>query len=136
MENTTIELRNEFTGIGEVKGFEFRQISKSEQAYIYEVKSDGKLYYEIFKRLKTAVCLNFEFGLYSDGPLKKIGRLLKMAISKNYLCATTLKSKYDEVELRTQYKEIYPKSNQFGVTAWTSGNLEDAAKRFNELSNP
>lgn len=46
------ELEKEFTGVGEVKGFEFRQINKSEAAYIYEVRSGDKLYYEILRGLK------------------------------------------------------------------------------------
>jgi hypothetical protein len=42
------ELRTEFTGKGEVKGYYFTQILKSDNAYIYAV--DGGKYYEVFKR--------------------------------------------------------------------------------------
>lgn len=32
------KLEKEFIGIGEVKGFTFKQIKESEKAYLYEVK--------------------------------------------------------------------------------------------------
>ena len=35
----------------------------------------------------------------------------------------------------TQFKETYPKSNAFGVWAWTFPNLERAIQRLNEITN-
>jgi hypothetical protein len=71
MEQTTIELEKEFIGVGEVKGFLFRQIRSSEAAYIYEVSFEGKLYYETFKRLKSPVCIDFEKRIYSETEFKE-----------------------------------------------------------------
>lgn len=43
------ELKTEFTGKGEVRGYNFKQLKKSKYAYIYEVTGGG-LRYEVFKR--------------------------------------------------------------------------------------
>jgi len=48
----TKELKQEFDGAGEVRGYSFKQILKSPKAYLYEVtipETDQK-HYEIFKR--------------------------------------------------------------------------------------
>lgn len=47
-----IELEKEFIGIGEVKGFKFKQIKCNDCAYVYEVKSEfnNNKYYEVFVR--------------------------------------------------------------------------------------
>jgi len=47
------ELKTEFDGRGEVKGFKFRQISKTDRGYIYSVDFDGKTHYETFKRVEN-----------------------------------------------------------------------------------
>ena len=99
MKKQIIELEKEFIGVGEVKGFKFRQIRISQAAYIYEVNADGKMYYEVFKRLNSPVCINFEERLYSE----------------------------------TEFKDIYPKANAFGISAWSSFDLEKATIKFNEL---
>ena len=44
-------LENEFIGKGEVKGFKFKQVQKSNTAYIYEVNSGCNIYYEVFSRV-------------------------------------------------------------------------------------
>ena len=44
-------LENEFIGKGEVKGFKFKQVQKSNTAYIYEVNSGCNIYYEVFRRV-------------------------------------------------------------------------------------
>lgn len=45
------ELPIEFIGRGEVKGFRFKQIKRSDRAYIFEVSDDfGKFWYEVFTR--------------------------------------------------------------------------------------
>lgn len=44
-------LENEFIGKGEVKGFRFKQVQKSNTAYIYEVNSGSSIYYEVFTRV-------------------------------------------------------------------------------------
>lgn len=52
-ENSTLkELEEVFNGRGEVKGFVFRQLKRSEHAYIYEQKEleSGHITYEVFRR--------------------------------------------------------------------------------------
>jgi len=44
------QLEKEFTGIGEVRGFVFRQMTRTNRGFIYEVSACGTLYYEVFKR--------------------------------------------------------------------------------------
>lgn len=45
------ELRDEFDGIGEVRGFKFRKLLSNGYAYIYLVSGgSGRCYYEVFER--------------------------------------------------------------------------------------
>ena len=44
-------LEKKFSGKGEVKGFKFKQVQKSNSAYIYEVNSGCNIYYEVFSRV-------------------------------------------------------------------------------------
>ena len=44
------ELQKQFTGIGQVKGYEFTQMKATDYAFMYEVSKSDTLHYEIFKR--------------------------------------------------------------------------------------
>lgn len=44
------ELTPEFTGIGEVGGFMFSQVAKTDKGYVYKVSSGGEVWYEVFRR--------------------------------------------------------------------------------------
>lgn len=44
------ELRKTFTGIGEVRDFEFTQLIRSGRAYLYQVEIGNQIHYEVFKR--------------------------------------------------------------------------------------
>lgn len=44
------ELPTEFVGKGEVKGFHFRQLDKTEKGYLYEVVTESGTHYEVFER--------------------------------------------------------------------------------------
>ena len=57
-------LEKEFTGIGEVKGFNFTQVYSSEFAYIYKVEGDSTNY-EVFERKNTPVGIDFKNHIYS-----------------------------------------------------------------------
>ena len=65
------ELRKSFTGIGQVKGFEFTQVSQSDTAYIYRVNTGNNIYYEVFNRKenKRFECISYPtnnaFGLWA-----------------------------------------------------------------------
>ena len=96
MEITTIKLDEIFEGKGEVKGFVFRRVNESEFGYIYEVKTGNRIYYEVFKKRSSPVCIDFDKKTYSE----------------------------------TEYKEIYPNSKQFGISAWHSETLKNAELRL------
>lgn len=44
------ELKEYFSGKGQVKGYVFNQIKRTELAYLYEVRGETSIHYEIFKR--------------------------------------------------------------------------------------
>lgn len=49
------ELREEFIGIGEVRGFVFKQLKFNGLAYMYEVRNNesNKTHYEVFERVEN-----------------------------------------------------------------------------------
>jgi len=96
-----MELPKIFIGKGEVKGFLFNQVSSNKEAYIYKVDNKGVFYYEVFRRVKTPICIDFEKRIYSD----------------------------------TEFKEVYPKSKQFGISAWSFSSIEKATEKFNTLKS-
>ena len=65
------ELREQFDGRGEVRGFKFTQLEKTDTGYLYEVRhSDtSKPHYEVFKRKE-----NTHFGNISYPTSKAFGR--------------------------------------------------------------
>jgi len=66
-----IQLEVNFIGRGEVKGFIFTQINKSDKAYVYLVDCDGCEHYEVFKyrENKQFNCISYpktgSFGLWA-----------------------------------------------------------------------
>lgn len=64
------ELPTEFVGVGEVRGFVFRQVSRTMFGYIYEVRVPGKegSHYEVFRRMENA-----RFGCVSYPKSKSFG---------------------------------------------------------------
>ncbi|MBI9036325.1 MAG: hypothetical protein JEZ03_17835 [Bacteroidales bacterium] len=66
------ELPKLFIGTGEVRGFQFTQVKKSESAYIYQVNVEGKIYFEIFERKSTQKCIDFKQRIYSETEFKEI----------------------------------------------------------------
>lgn len=65
------ELQEEFIGKGQVKGFTFTQIKKSEHGYIYEVNTKDNIHYEVFyhKENKLYECVSYPsnkaFGVWA-----------------------------------------------------------------------
>jgi len=65
------ELKEYFTGRGQVKGFIFNQISKTKHAYLYEVKENNQIHYEVFKRKENTMydCISYPtdkaFGIWA-----------------------------------------------------------------------
>jgi hypothetical protein len=94
------KLPENFEGKGEVKGFEFRQVKRSEKTLLYEVYSANFKHFEVFAIKTTPVCLDFENRVYSE----------------------------------TDFKEIYPKSKDFGSWAFTTRKLLRAVDLFESLN--
>ncbi len=90
------KLKEQFIGIGEVKGFDFFQLNRTANAAIYKVENS---YYEVF--------------------IIKTQKQQKKQINDS---AIIFKS-----------KEIYPRSNQFGITAWTYINYDLAYCKYREI---
>ena len=44
------ELPKQFIGRGQVKGFKFTQISKTDSAFLYLIDTDDMIYYEVFRK--------------------------------------------------------------------------------------
>ena len=44
------ELPLEFVGEGEVRGFLFSQVCRTDRGYIYRVQEEDKVWYEVFER--------------------------------------------------------------------------------------
>lgn len=51
MDTTIKKLPHQFTGTGEVRGYEFRLILESEKAYVFEKSFNGTKSYEVFKKV-------------------------------------------------------------------------------------
>jgi hypothetical protein len=44
------ELQTDFIGKGQVRGFKFTQISKTNTAFLYEINTGDMIYYEVFRK--------------------------------------------------------------------------------------
>lgn len=61
------EYPDSFVGVGEVKGFNFNLVKRDDKAAIYRVTSpSGNVYYEVFKRKFSPVCIDFQNRIYSE----------------------------------------------------------------------
>lgn len=87
------DLKEYFVGKGEVKGFIFNQIKKSEYAYIYEVKTSTKTYYEVFKK-------NINFDRVSYPSSKAFGKYA-------WTCGTLERANeyFNDINLKSIYLE-------------------------------
>jgi hypothetical protein len=54
------ELKTDFIGKGQVRGFRFTQISKTDSAFLFLVNTGDSIYYEVFKRV-----INERYGCVS-----------------------------------------------------------------------
>lgn len=64
-------LPDKFTGIGEVKNFDFHVHSRSNYALLYEVHTSGSIHYEVFKIRTVAKCIDFDRKIYSETSFKE-----------------------------------------------------------------
>ena len=128
-------LEKEFIGIGEVAGAVFRQIDISTSAYMYERIENDATTYEVLKRLKSPVCIDFKANLYSNTEYKQF----KLKFEKEFENLEPCEITEREIELarlkaNIEYKEFYPKSKRFGIDGWAYTSKENAMKKFDELS--
>ena len=98
-------LQPQFRGVGEVRGFLFNLIKRTPDLALYEVKTED------------------EFGKVVDTHYEVI------KVKKVARCIDFDNRIFDQNDL----KEVYPKSNDFGKTAWSAFTLCSALKRYNEL---
>lgn len=77
----------EFIGRGEVRGFVFTQILMSDKAYFYQVKPNGRIQYEVFKKKE-----NSRFGTVSYPTSNAFGKW-----AWTYMCFGLAKKKFDEL---------------------------------------
>lgn len=63
------ELALEFKGSGEVGGFMFSQVAKTDKGYVYKVSSGGEIWYEVFQRV-----INEQYGTVSYPRSKSFGK--------------------------------------------------------------
>lgn len=67
------ELKKEFIGIGEVRGFQFKQLQANGYAYLYEVLNpeSNNTHYEVFERVENTIfdCVSYpkskSFGVWA-----------------------------------------------------------------------
>lgn len=67
------ELRKEFIGVGEVRGYQFKQLHENGYAYVYEVVNpeEKSPYYEVFERVENTIfdCVSYpkskSFGVWA-----------------------------------------------------------------------
>jgi len=65
------QLQETFKGRGQVKGFTFTQIKKSEYGYIYEVNTKDNIHYEVFYHKENTLyeCVSYPsnkaFGVWA-----------------------------------------------------------------------
>lgn len=72
LEIKTTKLQLNFEGVGEVKGFSFKQVKECEFGYVYEVENGAKPYYEVFKKKTAPICIDFSKRLYSETEFKEV----------------------------------------------------------------
>lgn len=65
------DLKTDFTGVGQVRGFKFTQIRKTKSAFLYLIDTGDRIYYEVFrKRLnRRFACISYPtdkaFGIWA-----------------------------------------------------------------------
>tara|TARA_R110002020_G_scaffold473167_2_gene702053 strand:+ start:626 stop:907 length:282 start_codon:yes stop_codon:yes gene_type:complete len=65
------ELKEYFSGRGQVKEYVFNQISQTKHVYLYEVRGKDTIHYEVFKRVENTMydCVSYPsdkaFGVWA-----------------------------------------------------------------------
>jgi hypothetical protein len=97
------ELKTEFQGKGQVRGFLFTQLKKNEAGYIYQVNTGAGIHYEVFKHKKNTQydCISYPsnkaFGIWAwtHNTLERAeAKLSELVALKNQYYYEVLKVKY------------------------------------------
>lgn len=65
------QLKKQFIGRGEVKGFKFTQVYHTNRAFLYEINTGHSIYYEVFKKVvnRRFACVSYptakDFGIWA-----------------------------------------------------------------------
>ena len=65
------DLRTDFVGVGQVRGFKFTQLAKTKSAYLYLVDTGDRIYYEVFRKRinRRFACVSYPtdraFGIWA-----------------------------------------------------------------------
>ena len=99
------KLEKEFIGVGEAKCFKFNMLFENDKAFMYEVSYKNE-----------------------DGYTSRWYEVFERKVSK---ATDTI---MNGVTVNFEEREVYPKSNSFGVCAWCINNYERAKAKFDYLS--
>lgn len=100
-----IKLAKEFLGVGEVKGFKFKMLFENEKAFMYEVSYQNE-----------------------EGHTSRWYEVFERKVSK---ATDTI---MNGVMVHFEEREVYPRSNSFGVCAWCINNYDRAKAKFDYIS--
>ena len=100
-----IKIEKEFIGVGEVKGFNLKMLFENDRAFMYEVSYENE-----------------------DGYTSKWYEVFERKVSK---ATDTI---MNGVMVHFEEREVYPKSNSFGVCAWCINNYDRAKAKFDYIS--
>lgn len=100
-----IKLAKEFLGVGEVKGFKFKMLFENEKAFMYEVSYQNE-----------------------EGHTSRWYEVFERKVSKS---TDTI---MNGVMVHFEEREVYPRSNSFGVCAWCINNYDRAKAKFDYIS--
>lgn len=64
-------LEKQFSGTGEVSGFDYSLFKRGEKALIYFTVLGNNTFYEVFSIKLSPMCLNFEKRIYSETDFKE-----------------------------------------------------------------
>ena len=101
-----IKLEKEFIGVGEVRGFRFKMLFENEKAFMYEVSCEN-----------------------DDGYTSRWYEVFERKVSK---ATDTI---MNGVSVHFEEREVYPRSNSFGVCAWCINNYDRAKAKFDYISD-
>jgi len=59
--DNSLSILQKFVGRGEVKGFKFTQLIKTNKAFLYKVDSGNSIYFEVFKMKLNKRCENISY---------------------------------------------------------------------------